>query len=119
MAAELPSKKSLRIALYIAGHTRTWNKFIKDKLEGLISGYNVDIFIATHHSTNRTECKEFEDTNVNTGFDGIFEIFKGLPVKGIIVDSDKLNFPFLYENKLIIDEDKKELKPNEQYIWRM
>ncbi len=99
----------MKIALYLAGHLRTWNNFIKDKLRNFIKGYDVDIFISTHNSNNRTEMrgeseykilKEYSDEEVKS-------LFEGLPVKNIDIDSDKLPHPYLKEENA------------QYYSWRM
>src|SRR6266404_3078336 len=71
------------IAIYIAGHIRTWNNYIKQHLQKLISNYDVDIFISTYEENNLFPDKSKISLNIKN-------LFNGLPVKDILIEQDNI-----------------------------
>jgi hypothetical protein len=73
------TKKTFKIALYLAGHMRSFGDYVYKNIQQLIEGYDVDIYISTYDYEDRSEC-EFEGSKTKITLQEIIKKTSGLPV---------------------------------------
>ena len=91
----------MKIAIYIAGHIRTWCDLTKKTLLNFMNGYDVDIFISTHDTLDRQENVDldiYKKEKYTASHDEIKKLFEGLPVKDILIDTDDVEPPIEVDN---------------------
>jgi len=90
----------MKLALYLAGHLRTWSDNSAQKLLALLQGHDVDVFIATYNNIDRSDNQnmpEYKDVKFILSDEEIAAQFSKLPVREIIIDSDKVEPPVIVD----------------------
>jgi hypothetical protein len=77
----------MRIALYIAGHIRGYNKMVSDAIKKISDGHHLDVFIATHFSNNRALSQQ-PGNDVFYTYTEVADVFNDLPVRDMAVTHD-------------------------------
>lgn len=85
----------MRIALYLAGHVRTYDKYIEEKILEHFKGHDLDVFISTHTTLDRSTCKHMHGHDIHLTREQAIELFGGLPVKNLIICDDYQKYPCL------------------------
>lgn len=91
------SSNKPKIALYLAGHMRTFSEYGKKNLQEFVKGHNVDIFVATHEYKDHSIMKKSDGTSYKGNNVKVSELFirnmlDGLSVKKVSINSDKVDF---------------------------
>jgi len=82
-----------KIALYLAGHMRGFCSFVENNIQEFISGYDVDIFVATHtyqnhHVHKNSDGTQYNGSNIFLSEKDIEIMLRNLPVKGLVISDD-------------------------------
>ena len=76
----------MKLALYLAGHLRTFDSYIKNSIKTFMEGYDYDLYVSTHYNLDREEITEY---NKKLKKEEIIALFDGLPLKNIKITKDK------------------------------
>ena len=85
----------MRIALYLAGHTRTYDATIEQNILQHFEGHELDVFVSTYSRLERRAATHQYGHDVTITRQQALELYSGLPVKGLVVYDEREFYPCL------------------------